>query len=110
MMRIPADESRKASVPPTFPKPCSTARLPTNGTSKAAKAARTQVTTPDAVAPAWAGVPPRARGLPVTDPPTSIPCTFSMVSMSQAITRPSVFTSGAGMSRSGPSKGMISSV
>ena len=97
-------------MPPTLPNPCRTARLPTKGMSRAAKAALVAVTTPDAVAPAWAGVPPRDSGLPVTDPGTSMPCTFSRVSISQAMTRPSVLTSGAGMSRSGPRSGMISSV
>ena len=108
--RIPAELSRKASGPPTLPKPWMTARLPTKGRSSSTKAARAHRSTPVAVAPAWPRVPPMERGLPVTDPGMDSPRNFDSVSMSQAMTRPSVLTSGAGMSRSGPSRGETSSV
>jgi hypothetical protein len=73
-----------------------------------ANTARTDTTTPVAVAPACKRVPPSESGLPVTAPGMFWPVTIDSVSMSQAMTRPSVFTSGAGTSRSGPSKGEIS--
>src|SRR4029077_11866682 len=72
--------------------------------------ARTLTTTPLAVAPAWARVPPNDRGLPVTEEGSACPRIIDSVSMSHAITRPSVLTSGAGTSRSGPSSGEISYV
>src|SRR5947207_2721178 len=110
MTRMPADESRKASGPPTLPKPWITARLPTNGSSRAAKALRAHTRTPVDVAPAWPRVPPIDKGLPVTEPGSSSPRIMASVSMSHAMTLPSVLTSGAGMSLSGPSSGEISSV
>jgi hypothetical protein len=93
-----------------LPKPCTTARLPVIGISSAANAARAHTVTPWAVAPEWALVPPIDNGLPVTDAGAALPLAMAMVSMSHAMTRPSVLTSGAGMSRSGPSSGMISNV
>ena len=50
------------------------------------------------------------RGLPVTTPSTEWPLFIEYVSNIQAITRPSVPTSGAGMSTSGPIWLMISLV
>jgi hypothetical protein len=47
-------------------------------------------------------------GLPVTDPGRGRLSTMDRVSINQAMTRPSVLTSGAGMSVSGPSRGLIS--
>ncbi len=108
--RIPADASRNASGPPTLPNPWMTARLPAKGIWRAPKAARAHMSTPDEVAPAWARVPPTARGLPVTVPPRAWPLIMARVSMSHAMTRPSVFTSGAGTSLSEPSSGEISTV
>ena len=49
-------------------------------------------------------------GLPVTTPSTEWPLFMEYVSKIQAITRPSVPTSGAGMSFSGPISLMISVV
>ena len=71
---------------------------------------RLHITTPAAVPPACCAVPPIARGLPVTDDVIALPWAIETVSMSQAITRPSVLTSGAGTSLSGPNSGMISQV
>ena len=51
----------------------------------------------------------RADAYAVTLPGSVMPATVEMVSISHAITRPSVLTSGAGTSRSSPSRGMISS-
>ena len=87
-----------------------TARPPTKGSSNASNTARAHTTTPVDVAPAWAGVPPIESGLPVTEPGSNSPRIIDRVSISQAMTRPSVLTSGAGMSRSGPSSGEISMV
>ena len=53
-------------MPPTLPNPWTTARAPATGMSSAAKTARTQRTTPDAVAPVCRRIPPTASGLPVT--------------------------------------------
>ena len=71
---------------------------------------RLHITTPAAVPPACSAVPPIDSGLPVTDAVIASPWAIEIVSISQAITRPSVFTSGAGTSLSGPSSGMISQV
>ena len=60
------------------------------------------------MAPEWFRVPPIDSGLPVTEPGSMRPCTIDSVSISQAMTRPSVLTSGAGMSFSGPRMGLIS--
>ena len=105
---MPADDSRKASGPPTLPKPWITARRPASGSSSCRKAARTHTTTPADVAPAWARVPPIDSGLPVTMPGWCWPVVMAIVSISHAMTRPSVLTSGAGTSRSVPSSGRIS--
>jgi hypothetical protein len=106
--RMPADVSRNASGAPTLPKPWTTARLPTIGSSSSRNAARAQVTHPVDVAPVWPREPPIDSGLPVTDAARFLPETIDSVSTSQAITRLSVLTSGAGMSVSGPSSGLIS--
>ena len=55
------------------------------------------------MAPTWPRLPPTATGFPVTVPVTASPRNIEIVSITQAITRASVFTSGAGTSRSGPS-------
>ena len=60
--RIPAEASRKARGPPTFPKPWTTARAPASSIPLAAKTARTQRTTPDAVAPEWQAHAPHGQG------------------------------------------------
>ena len=85
-----------------------TARRPAIGMPSSTNAARAHTRHPDEVAPAWARVPPIDSGLPVTDPGWWWPWVIDSVSISHAITRPSVFTSGAGTSRSGPSSGLIS--
>ena len=109
MTRMPPEDSRKASGPPTLPNPWSTARAPTKLMSSSVKAALMQASTPEAVAPEWLRVPPIDRGLPVTAPGAAPPPhIMDKVSMSQAMTRPSVLTSGAGTSRSGPRMGEIS--
>ena len=64
--RMPAEDRRKARGPPTFPKPCTMARAPATGMPRAANTARTQRTTPEAVAPVCRRIPPTDRGLPVT--------------------------------------------
>ena len=46
--------------------------------------------------------PPIAIGFPVTTPGTAYPAFIEIVSMIHAIVWPSVYTSGAGMSFSGP--------
>ena len=107
---MPADASRKLSGPPTLPKPWIVTRDPAKGRPRRSNAARTTTTRPLEVAPAWARVPPIDIGLPVTEPGRCPPLAMVSVSISQAITRPSVFTSGAGMSRLGPSSGEISKV
>jgi hypothetical protein len=104
---MPAELSRNASGAPTLPKPWSTARLPTKGRPSSRNATRAQSRHPADVAPEWLRVPPSDSGLPVTDAGMAWPLTIESVSMSQAMTRPSVFTSGAGMSTSGPSRGLI---
>src|SRR5205085_7813926 len=53
---------------------------------------------------------PIDSGLPVTTPDRCSPVIIDSVSINHAITRPSVFTSGAGTSRSGPSNGDTSYV
>ena len=61
--RIPAEWSRYASGPPTFPNPWMTARLPAMGSPSSTNAARAHTRQPDDVAPAWARVPPTATRL-----------------------------------------------
>ncbi len=68
MTRMPADDSRNASGPPTLPNPSMTARLPASSMSSISNARRTHTTTPDAVAPECMRVPPIDSGLPVTAP------------------------------------------
>src|SRR5918994_1280388 len=63
--RMPADDSRKASGPPTLPNPCTTARQPTMGMSSSRKATRAHVRQPDEVAPECPRVPPMAIGVDV---------------------------------------------
>jgi len=63
--RMPADASKKARVPPTLPNPCTMARLPGNGMSSVAKAARTHVSTPLAVAPDETSLKRRRGGVPL---------------------------------------------
>ena len=87
-----------------------TARRPLNAMSSSSNVSRTHMTTPAAVPPACSAVPPIASGFPVTDAVMPSPRAIEIVSMSQPMTRPSVFTSGAGTSLSGPSIGRISQV
>ena len=85
-----------------------TTRLPGSGISSSLRAARVHTTTPELVAPLCIRVPPIDIGLPVTLPARCEPVSTVSVSISHAITRPSVLTSGAGTSRSGPSNQRIS--
>ena len=55
-------------------------------------------------------VPPMAIGLPMTDAATVCPRCIDSVSMIQAMVCEPVFTSGDGMSLSGPMSGLISVV
>ena len=64
--RIPSDDSKKASGPPTLPKPWTTTREPASDKPSSANTRRTQRTTPLAVAPVWSLIPPTESGLPVT--------------------------------------------
>jgi hypothetical protein len=105
--RMPADASRKLSGPPTLPKPWMATRAPAIGRPRRWNAERAATTRPLEVAPEWARVPPSDIGLPVTDAGRWPWLVMVSVSISQAMTRPSVFTSGAGMSRSGPMSGAI---
>ena len=63
---------------------------------------------PRAVALRRPRVPPTASGLPITDAAIVWPRCIDSVSMIQAIVCDPVFTSGAGMSLSGPMRGPIS--
>ena len=69
-----------------------------------------QLSAPRAVASSRPSEPPTESGFPVTTPSTECPLFIEYVSKIQAITRASVPTSGAGMSRSGPMSLMISLV
>ena len=109
--RMPADDSRKASGPPTLPKPWMTARLaderqPQLGERGAGADHARRSTWP----PAWPARAADRQRLAGDRAGQDSPRTIDSVSMSQAITRPSVLTSGAGTSLSGPSSGEISSV
>ncbi len=79
-----------------------TARDPAIVMPSSRNVAWAQSTTPDEVAPTWPAIPPMAIGLPVTTPGVTLPRIIETVSMIQDIIRASVFTSGAGTSRSGP--------
>ena len=69
-----------------------------------------QKSEPREVASTRPSEPPIASGLPVTTPSTEWPLFIEYVSKIQAIVEPSVPTSGAGMSFSGPISLMISLV
>ena len=67
-----------------------------------------QRSAPRAVALRRPRVPPMAIGLPMTEAATVWPRCIESVSMIHAIVCEPVFTSGDGMSLSGPSSGLIS--
>ena len=95
---------------PTLPKPCTATRMPASERSCFATASRMQYSAPRAVASSRPSDPPIVSGLPVTTPRTEWPLFIEYVSKIHAITEPSVPTSGAGMSFSGPISLMISVV
>ena len=95
---------------PTLPKPCTAAVMPASERSCFATASRMQKRLPRAVASSRPSEPPIVSGLPVTTPRTEWPLFIEYVSKIHAITEPSVPTSGAGMSFSGPISLMISLV
>ena len=93
-----------------MPKPWTTTFWPAIERSSFATASRTQKSEPRAVASSRPSEPPIVSGLPVTTPSTEWPLFIEYVSNIQAIVEPSVPTSGAGMSFSGPISLMISLV
>ena len=84
--------------------------MPASARSSFATASRMQKSAPRAVASSRPSEPPIVSGLPVTTPSTEWPLFIEYVSKIHAITEPSVPTSGAGMSFSGPISLMISLV
>ena len=95
---------------PTLPKPCTAtwvssgrfpARLMTSSVTNA---------TPRPVASVRPREPPSSTGFPVTTADECCPVIIVTVSTIQAIVDSSVFTSGAGMSFSGPMSGRIAAV
>src|SRR6202041_2123696 len=72
------------------------------------QASSTTITQPRAVASFRPSDPPIEIGLPVTTPSDEYPLVMEYVSMIQAIVCESVYTSGAGISCSGPMIGRIS--
>jgi hypothetical protein len=100
----------RAAALPTLPKPWRMTRLPSTGRPILAAAAAAVTKTPRPVASLRPKEPPRGMGFPVTTPGTVRPTFMEKVSIIQAISRSPVFTSGAGMSRSGPSRMPISEV
>jgi len=93
---------RRAAQAPTFPKPCITNVAPEGSRSISGAASRNTWTTPRPVAASRPKEPSSAIGLPVTQAGVW-PWSFPYSSMSQAMTWALVPTSGAGMSRWGPS-------
>ncbi len=75
-----------------------TARAPSIGNPSSRNAARTHTTTPVGRGAGMTGVPPTESGLPVTASGIADPRIIDSVSIIHAMTRPSVLTSGAGMS------------
>ena len=104
---------RRAAGRPAARRPCRsparTARLPTSGMPSSRKATRAHVEAARRRgAGVVAGAADRQRLAGDRRRAACWPWTIDSVSISQAITRPSVLTSGAGMSVSGPSSGLIS--
>ena len=96
---------------PTLPKPCTATVMAVEAAVAASPAAsRMQKRPPRAVASSRPSEPPIDSGFPVTTPSTEWPLFIEYVSKIQAIIAPSVPTSGAGMSFSGPISLMISVV
>ncbi len=93
---------------PTRPKPWIATRARSSGSFAAPAAAITQRSAPRAVALLRPRVPPTAIGLPITEPGMVWPRCIEKVSIIQAMVCDPVFTSGAGMSFSGPSRMPIS--
>ena len=88
--------------PPTLPYPCMATVAPLRSSPIFFAASLTVKTSPLDVASGLPREPPISGGLPVTTPGTAKPSAMLIVSMIQAISRPLVLTSGAGMSFSGP--------
>ena len=84
--------------------------MPASDLSSFATASRSTNSAPREVASSRPSEPPMTSGLPVTTPRTEWPLFIENVSKIHAIVVPSVPTSGAGMSFSGPISLMISLV
>ena len=98
----PRSATIRAAHEPTLPKPWMTTRVSASSRPSAGAASCRQMTTPRPVAASRPSEPPSEIGLPVTIAGVW-PCSLPYSSIIQAITWAFVFTSGAGMSRVGPS-------
>ena len=101
----PASASIRAMCPPTFPNPCTAhVKSPVRRETSLAffRYSRSTTNPPNAVAISRPREPPSSTGLPVRTAGTLYPFIFEYSSIIQAMICPSVFTSGAGTSRSGP--------
>ena len=95
---------------PALPNPWTTTRAPSRSMLRCFAASMIVYTAPRAVASLRPSLPPMESGFPVTTASAVYPWCIEYVSMIQAIVCAFVFTSGAGMSRSGPMRSSISVV
>ncbi len=96
-----------AATEPTFPNPCTATVEPAIFRPSRARSSSTTIITPRPVASRRPRAPPTARSFPVTMPYIGSPRRTVAVSMNQFMIREFVFTSGAGMSCWGPTRGRI---
>ena len=101
-MVAPSSCISRAAQDPTLPKPWTAKRVSAGSRPTSGAASWNTCTTPRPVAASRPYEPSRAIGLPVTHAGVC-PWSFPYSSISQAITWAFVPTSGAGMSRVGPS-------
>ena len=101
-IRAPCSWKMRDAASPTFPKPCTATRAPSSGMPSFFMASAPETNTPRPVASARPRLPPSDTGLPVTTPVAVRPTFMEYVSIIQAMVCGLVFTSGAGMSFSGP--------
>jgi hypothetical protein len=106
----PSRASSCAATLPTLPKPCTASVVPATFMPRCRSASFVTIMQPRPVASRRPSEPPISTGLPVTTAVTVCRWCMEYVSITHAITRSFVLTSGAGTSESGPSVWMIPAV
>jgi hypothetical protein len=109
-IRHPSRRRRCAATEPTLPNPWTPTVVPAIGRPRCLSASRVMSMHPRPVASRRPSEPPISTGFPVTTAVTVWRTCIEYVSITHAMTRSLVFTSGAGTSESGPSVEMIPAV